>query len=135
VSGELPFMTAPIIAPYAAVLGLLFAALSARTLLLRRRLRVALGDGGNEQLLRAARAHANFAEYAPLVLLLLLLAEQVGLPAPLLHALAVALVLGRALHAFGVSRVPERPPYRVAGMALTLTPLGVVSLYLALMAL
>lgn len=56
-------MPMPLVAPYAAVLGLLFAALSVRTLLLRRRLRVALGDGGDERLLRAMRVHANFAEY------------------------------------------------------------------------
>jgi uncharacterized membrane protein YecN with MAPEG domain len=127
-------MHAAVIAPYAAALGLLFALLSVRSLLLRRRLRVALGDGGNEQLLRATRAHANFAEYAPLALLLLVLAEQAGAPGLALHALAASLVLGRALHAWGISRVPERPPYRVAGMALTLTPLGAASLYLAWLA-
>jgi uncharacterized membrane protein YecN with MAPEG domain len=127
-------MLTPVIAPYAAVLGLLFVLLSVRTLLLRRRLGVALGDGGNERLLRATRAHANFAEYAPLVLLLLVLVAQAGAPALLLHALAASLVLGRALHAWGVSRVPERLPFRVAGMALTLTALGTASLYLAWLA-
>lgn len=127
-------MPMPLVAPYAAVLGLLFAALSVRTLLLRRRLRVALGDGGDERLLRAMRVHANFAEYVPLVLLLILLSEQSGAPYFLVHSLAALLVLGRALHAWGVSRAPERHPYRVAGMALTLTSLGSASLYLTWMA-
>ncbi len=42
---------------YAALLGLLFFALSVRTLRLRRKLRIDMGDGGNEQLLRAVRVH------------------------------------------------------------------------------
>ena len=50
---------------YSALLALLFCALSLRTLLLRRKLRVAVGDAGNLQLLRAMRVHANFAEYVP----------------------------------------------------------------------
>ena len=53
---------------YAAVLGLTFLVLSFKTLLLRRRLRIAVGDGGNPKMLRAMRVYANFAEYAPLCL-------------------------------------------------------------------
>jgi uncharacterized membrane protein YecN with MAPEG domain len=50
------------IAPYyAALLGLLFFALSVRTLRLRHRLRIAIGYAGNEQLHCAERVHSNFA--------------------------------------------------------------------------
>jgi uncharacterized membrane protein YecN with MAPEG domain len=49
---------------YAALLALLFIALSVRTLRLRATLRIAIGDGGNERLLRASRVHGNFAEGA-----------------------------------------------------------------------
>ena len=56
---------------YGAVLALLFVGLSVRTCLLRRKLRVAIGDAGNEVMLRVMRVHSNFAEYVPLNLLLI----------------------------------------------------------------
>lgn len=108
---------------YAALLGLLFVALSVRTLLLRRRLRIAVGDGGNKQMLRAMRVHANFAEYAPLGLLLLFMLELAGAPRALLHVLCLCLLAGRAVHAYGVSKVAEDYRYRVFGMAMTFTAL------------
>lgn len=108
---------------YAALLGLLFVALSVRTLLLRRRLRVAVGDGGDKQLLRAMRVHANFAEYVPLTLLLLFMFELAGAPRPLLHGLCICLLLGRLAHAYGVSQVREDYRYRVFGMAMTFVAL------------
>jgi uncharacterized membrane protein YecN with MAPEG domain len=60
---------------YAALPGLVSFALSVRTLRLRGWLRIPVGDGGNEHMLRAMRVHANFAEYAPLSLLLILMFE------------------------------------------------------------
>ena len=61
---------------YAALLGIVFVALSIPTLRLRRRLKIAIGDGKNPLMLRAIRTHANFAEYAPLGLLLIAACEQ-----------------------------------------------------------
>jgi uncharacterized membrane protein YecN with MAPEG domain len=114
----------PISAAYAAVLALMFIALSVRTLRLRGSFKVALGSGGHEQLERAVRAHGNFAEYVPLALLVLAFAEAQGTPSVGIHALGASLLLGRGLHALGVSRSPEPMPLRVAGMALTLAALG-----------
>jgi uncharacterized membrane protein YecN with MAPEG domain len=113
---------------YAALLALLFGALSIRTLLLRRRLRVAVGDAGNAQLLRASRVHANFAEYVPLCLLLVAFCEVQGsTPARWLHLALGALVIGRLSHAYGVSRVDEPFGFRVLGVALTLAVLFVAA--------
>lgn len=117
---------------YAALLAILYAALSVRTLRLRRRLRIAIGDSGDERMLRAMRAHANFAEYVPLTLLLIYLVESAPAHAMLVHALGLALLLGRALHAWGLSRSPEDFRFRVAGMSFTLASLLVASLYLLL---
>jgi len=108
---------------YAALLTLLFVSLSARTLRLRRRLRVAVGDGGHPQLLRAMRVHANFAEYAPLALLLIFMFELSGAPRLLLHALCLCLLVGRMAHAYGVSKIRENFRYRVFGMAMTFSAL------------
>lgn len=104
---------------YASILGLLFIALSLRTIRLRRRLRVALGDNDNAELRRAMRVHANFAEYAPLTLLLVFFVELDGLPAAWVHALCLALLCGRLLHAWGVSQIRENFRFRVSGMVLT----------------
>ncbi len=105
---------------YAGVLGLLFVALSVRTLRLRRRMQVAVGDGGNIVMLRAMRVHANFAEYVPLCLVLLYLLQSQGAGALVLHVLGTGLVAGRLSHAYGVSGEPENFRFRVVGMALTL---------------
>jgi uncharacterized protein len=115
---------------YAALLALLFVALSIRTLRMRRRLRIAVGDAGNQAMLRAMRAHSNFAEYVPISLLLFYLVEQSGARPLFVHALCAALLVGRISHAFGVSQVNERFGFRIFGMALTLTPLIVASLTL-----
>ncbi len=104
---------------YAALLGLFFFALSVRTLRIRRNLRIAVGDGGDRQMLRAMRVHANFAEYVPITLLLVFMLELAGAPGALLHALCASLLLGRLVHAHGVSRVKEDYRYRVVGMATT----------------
>lgn len=113
----------PITAAYAGLLALLFVGLSVRTLRLRRRLRIAVGDGGNETMLRAMRVHANFAEYVPIALLLMALVEAGGAAPAFVHALGASVLAGRVAHAAGVSRVGENFAFRVVGMTLTLVPL------------
>lgn len=120
---------------YAALLGLVFVALSLRTIRLRRRHRVAIGDGGNAELRRAMRVHANFAEYTPLALLLIFFVEHDGAEILLVHALGIALLCGRLLHAWGVSRERENFRYRVSGMLLTFGTLitSVLAIFIARM--
>ena len=118
-------MMVGITAFYAAILSLLFVWLSRNVIVARRRQRVPLGDGGHPELLRRMRAHANFAEYAPFALVLMAFAEIQGLFPILVHALGLTLLVGRCLHAYGVSRSPENFRFRVTGMALTF---GVLSL-------
>ena len=104
---------------YAAIFALLFVALSLRTVRLRRRLRVAVGDGGDAQLQRAARVHSNFAEYVPFALVLIYFTEIGAAGNAWVHGLCLALLAGRLLHAYGVSQVKENYRFRVASMALT----------------
>ena len=115
---------------YAALFGLLFVALSVRTLRLRGRLRIAIGDAGNVQMLRAMRVHANFAEYVPIGLLLIALAETQGAPAAGVHLACATLLVGRGAHAVGVGRVDEDFRFRVFGMGATLGVIVLASLYL-----
>jgi len=104
---------------YAALLSLMFVGLSLRTIRLRRRFQVAIGDGRNPLLQRAMRVNANFAEYVPLALLLIWFVELHDGPRLHVHVLGIALLIGRLLHAWGVSQEKENFRYRVAGMMLT----------------
>jgi uncharacterized membrane protein YecN with MAPEG domain len=112
-------MNLVVVPVYAAVLAVLFVALSIRAIGARRIAKIAVGPLGREALDRRLRAHANFAEYAPFALLLLAFAETRGAPDFALHAGALLLLVGRASHAWGVSRAPENFRFRVAGMAMT----------------
>ncbi len=113
---------------YASLLAALYLVLSARVIGWRRIQRVELGDGGNAQLLRRMRVHANFAEYVPFTLLLMALAENMAPPRPLLHLVGIILVAGRLIHAYGLSQTPHVVRYRVSGMVLTLTALGIAAM-------
>jgi uncharacterized protein len=117
-----------ITAVFAAVLALFYVFLTVRTILLRRGKRIALGAGGDPQMERAIRAHANFAEYVPLSLLLILMLEMQKAGAWVVCLLGAALVLGRCVHAFGVSQADEDFRLRVGGMSLTLACLALASL-------
>lgn len=106
----------PIVAPYAAGLGLLFIVLSVRVIIYRRRHHIGFGSSGHPELERRARVHANFAEYAPLALLLLTMAELQGAPAMWVHLGCLSLVIGRVSHAIGVSSERMDGFGRVVGM-------------------
>jgi uncharacterized membrane protein YecN with MAPEG domain len=108
-----------ITALYAGLLALLFLVLSFRTILYRRAQKVEIGDGGDRELLRRARVHANFAEYVPLALLLMGLAESLGLPGFGLHVMGIVLLAGRISHAWGLSQNPHLLQFRVAGVVAT----------------
>ena len=114
-------MTLSVVPLYAGVLAIMYVVLSARVILLRRKSGIVLGDSGDISLTRRQRVHANFAEYAPLALVLLLIAEIQGTGAYALHSLCVILIVGRVLHAYGVGQEHEPAPFihRVLGMALT----------------
>lgn len=104
---------------YAGLASLLLIALSYRVVALRRRHQVGIGTGSVNALERAIRAQANFSEYVPLALLLLALLEMTSAPALLIHALGVALILGRVLHAIGLNRSAGISSGRFVGTLLT----------------
>jgi uncharacterized membrane protein YecN with MAPEG domain len=101
-------MAAPLTAVYAALAGLLLIVLAALVVRARWATHTPLGSGADPRMERAVRVHANFVEYVPLALLLLLLAELNGLPAAILHAAGVVLLASRLLHAWGLSRHSAR---------------------------
>lgn len=121
-------MTATITPIYAALVALVFLALSWRVITYRRANGISLGDTGDKNLIKRMRAQANCAEYSPLGLLLLLLAELSGAPAVALHLLGVALVAGRVLHPLGFAATPQKIILRQIGMLLTLLMMATTAL-------
>lgn len=111
----------------AALLGFLYVRLSLNVIGFRRRHGVSVGDGGHEDLLRAIRAQANLAEYAPIALVLIACLELNGAPWWLTAVLAAAFVLGRFLHPLGMKDADSPLKPRVRGMQLTLIGLLVLA--------
>lgn len=71
----------------------------------RRKHKITLGDGGNDDFSRAVRAHGNAAEYIPAGIagvLFLALMDETVVPFWLLHAAGISLTLGRILHGWGL---------------------------------
>jgi hypothetical protein len=104
---------------FAALHGLLLLVLVGRVSLLRHGRRIGFGDGGDPELARAIRVHANFAEHVPFALLLLGLLELAGLPSPWLWMFGSVLLLARLMHAAGLSRTSGASFGRFHGTALT----------------
>lgn len=104
---------------YTALSALLVLLLAGRVSVLRYRTRIGIGSGGNEELARRMRVHANALENLPLALLLMLVLE-LGQARPLVvHGLGIALLAGRILHAVGYSRTAGASPGRFLGTLLT----------------
>ena len=110
---------------YAGLLALLYLVLSARVVLMRGKGMPSLGDGGIEGLQRRIRGHANFAEYVPIILLMIGILELGGLPHPWLHALGAALLVARVLHGYALSFTASWKFGRFWGTALTFVLLAV----------
>lgn len=104
---------------YVALATLLVLFLAARVSLDRGRVKAGIGDGGDHELLKRIRAHANALENLPLALLLLLLLELDHTRPLWLHVFGCVLIAGRILHAIGLSRSSKESPGRMLGTALT----------------
>ena len=101
----------------------LFIALGLRVIHLRLTRRVGIGDGGDKELKRAIRVHANFAEWVPLTLFVLYAAELRGSSETVIAALGATLLLARVAHAIGLSRRVGAGMARSGGMTLNLVVL------------
>ncbi len=104
---------------YAALCALLIVLLSLRIVRLRNRLKIGIGDGGDKVLNKAIRAQANAIEYVPISLVMLLIFENNGGSTLMVHLSGAILLLGRLLHAYGLSRSAGRTLGRLWGTALT----------------
>ncbi|MEO1329073.1 MAG: MAPEG family protein [Pseudomonadota bacterium] len=117
-------MPLPVTMIAAGLMALLYAHLAFRVIAVRRRLQVAFGDGGEKELIRIARGHANAGEYIPICLILLGLLESAGAPLWLVAIGAAAMLAGRFLHGLYFAHPGLLPSsMRVLGMQLTIAPM------------
>jgi uncharacterized membrane protein YecN with MAPEG domain len=126
-------MTAPLVtALYAAILGLLATILTVNVIRNRVVLKIDSGDGGNAKMGMVIRAHANFAQHAPLALLLIGITEAIGTGKTVIHILGAALVLARLLSAWGLSSAEGASFGRQSGAGLTVLVLAAASVLILL---
>lgn len=128
-------MTLTVTPLYAILLTLLFLVLAARVIFERRGNKFAYGNNDSHRIEAKIRAHANWAEYVPIALLLMLMAEIQGIAAVWLHLTGIILLVGRMLHGFGMSFKPRDFRFRLYGMLLTITaiPLALILNLIALL--
>lgn len=95
-------MILPVTLVIAAAAGLINVWLAIRVTQVRSKNKVWLGDGGHEPVLARTRAHLNFVEYAPFVLILVALIELARGSSLWLWLLGVAFILARLCHGLGM---------------------------------
>ena len=90
--------------------------LALRTGAVRTKAKVSIGDGGNELLIRRMRAHANFVEYAPFIIILIGLLEFSTGTSWWLWGASALFLIGRVAHPIGMDGVM---PARMFGTLVT----------------
>ena len=109
---------------YAGLLAFLYLFLTFSVIRLRRQKALSLGDGGDAAFLRRMRGHGNFAEYVPMALILMALAELGGASGLLLNGIGALLLAGRLVHGWCFLFTDRNLSARVAGMVMTLIAIG-----------
>jgi uncharacterized membrane protein YecN with MAPEG domain len=99
---------------------------------MRGKAKVSIGDGGHPQVLARMRAHANFVEYTPFVLILIGLIEFARGPKTWLWLVGIAFLLSRILHAFGMDKTGSNPQ-RVIGSSVTMLVMVGLAIYALLL--
>ena len=90
--------------------------LALRTGSARTKAKVSIGDGGDETLIRRMRAHANFVEYAPFIVILIALLEFTTGTSLWLWVASALFLLARVAHPLGMDGLPGA---RMVGTLLT----------------
>ena len=114
-------LTPPLISALTAgILIVMQMALALTVALARRRNRQSLGDGGNKDVLQAARRHGNLAENAALFIAGFTLRELLGGDRVELEILCAVFVLARVSHAIGLSMPNTVNRFRIIGITATI---------------
>ena len=119
-----------IVAFYIGLNILLLLILSVRVVRTRRRSKISLGHGDNEELLKATRVQGNFTEYTPFALIGLVMMAALNATPIVLHVTGILLTFGRVLHAIAITKGPKWMNGRVGGMMCTFIVLAFEAVYL-----
>lgn len=124
-------MILPISLTAAAVAAFINLWLSIRVGQVRTSEKVSIGDGGNEKVIRRMRAHANFAEFTPIILILIALLELATGTSTWLWAVMVLYMLARIAHALGMDGLSGARPIGIMATLLIMLGLGGYAIYVA----
>ncbi len=116
---------------YAGILAFIFIGLVFR--IIAQRLKYKAGDGGVDDIGHALRVHANFVEIIPIILIMMFLMEQDGMPPWFLHIYGIVLIVSRLFYAWNVTMGDGRSTERMYGVILRLSLLAIGGVVLIFM--
>jgi uncharacterized membrane protein YecN with MAPEG domain len=108
--------------------------LALRTGAARRAAGVSIGDGGDMKLIARMRAHANFTEYTPFILILIALIELANGTSLWLWIAGALLLIARIAHALGMDGVRGGRTFGTAATFLLLVGLALYAVAIPLLA-
>jgi uncharacterized protein len=91
--------------------------------------KISIGDGGHPPLIARMRAHANFSEYTPYVLILIALIEMATGTSIWLWLVTGAYLLARVAHGVGMDVVEGDSKLRGMGILFTMLILAGLGIY------
>jgi uncharacterized membrane protein YecN with MAPEG domain len=87
---------------YAGLFGLAYSVLSWRVSSMRMTKKIPIFDGGDLEMGRTIRVHANFIEYVPIFLIMLMSYEMLGGSHTMAYLYGLVFLVGRILHSYGL---------------------------------
>ena len=120
-------MILPVTLTAAGAAGLINLWLAMRIGRIRTSQKIMMGDGGNPVLIGAMRAHSNFIEYTPLVVILIALIEFASGTSIWLWVVSAVFLLGRVAHALGMTGAPSK--LRMIGTITTMLIMTGLAIY------
>ncbi len=93
--------------------------------------KVSIGDGGNEKVIRRMRAHSNYTEFTPFVLILIALVELAhgaGPPPMWLWVVVAVYFIARIAHALGMDGAEKGRVVGIIGTLIVMVGLGVYAI-------
>ena len=117
-------MTLPITLGAVAAAALINLWLTIRCGQVRTAEKVSVGDGGNDKLIRRMRAHSNFTENTPIVLVMIAALELAHMGSTPLAAVAGVYMAGRVMHGLGMDGGSFATGRMIGTLITMLTQLG-----------
>lgn len=108
-----------ITALYTSILALIMLFLAYKTSARRTEAKINLGTGNDDIMEMRSRAFGNFIEFVPMFILLMALIEIQGYGTIYVHILGITTVIGRILHALGMTKSISIINGRFVGAILT----------------